>query len=280
MTSDLESRKSPRKRAKAPVNAGLAGWLRGIGVRAIVLYACAYGGMVALGVALVATATGGDASAPPELPLHASAGDLTRETPLAMTPDAGRVGGPDGAGAPDGGSVVLAPVEPPPDELVETPTSGGVIVASPEDALRPPVPVPEPRAPVPAAPDATPAEAPAADVASPPPDDGCKRYPVLAGDATKTVARRLGFKMRQLRSWNPSLGSKGPEPGTQLRICSEKKTIVRWQEKSITVRGGDTVLRIARRHDLSIENVVAANGIHPDRIHAGQKLTVFEPVWE
>ena len=97
MTSDLESRKSPRKRAKAPVNAGLAGWLRGIGVRAIVLYACAYGGMVALGVALVATATGGDASAPPELPLHASAGDLTRETPLAMTPDAGRVGGPDDA---------------------------------------------------------------------------------------------------------------------------------------------------------------------------------------
>ena len=109
---------------------------------------------------------------------------------------------------------------------------------------------------------------------------GSARADVLGGARFAGELDGFRVEVEALRDWNPSIRAAGPKAGTKLRICTDRKVIVEWKETRVSVQKGDTVLRIARAHEMSIENVAAANGIHPDRIRLGQELVVFDPVWE
>jgi LysM repeat protein len=47
---------------------------------------------------------------------------------------------------------------------------------------------------------------------------------------------------------------------------------------SYTVQHGDTILNIARRHDVSVEAIIAANNIsNPNHIEVGTTLLIPQP---
>lgn len=238
--------------------------------RAMLIHIVAYGGAFVLAVGLVVAVVVGRSpeEAVPEIPLDLAAKDLARGRRLPEAPvdregrrdvgeprvsvDAGGPPGPDVRGAD-------AAVAGEPDSA-EPATPGGVIVAAPDEVARPPE------------------QAGATEAGKP--DDGCKRYPVLPGDTASGVARRLERGVETMAKWNPKFGETPLKAGELLRVCDGARSIVEWKKRSIVVSAGDTALKIAKEHGLTLANVSEANEIDADRIFVGQKLVVFEPVWE
>ncbi len=233
------------------------------------LYLIGYGGIGAVAILIVLAIP--QAREAPPTPEPAPAQAVVKAPPISEEPPI-----EDGAPPSEGREIRHEPEAPPaPDtdaalrEDPPAPPSGGVIVGGAREALAPPKPV-------------TPRKSPPE--AEPEPEDdageGCRFYPVLPGDSTPVVARRLQTTPAELRTWNPEIVEEGPQAVANLRVCTGERVIVEWREREIRVNPGDSLLALARKHGLSLENIVERNGIDPDRIQVGQSLIIQEPVWE
>ncbi len=106
-------------------------------------------------------------------------------------------------------------------------------------------------------------------------------YTVRRGDTLYDIARAHGMSVSRLKSLN-GLSSNLIHPGQRLSVSgssrsSSSNTAVassRGSGGSYTVRGGDTLWKISRRHGVSVSALKNANGLSSDIIQPGQRLSI------
>jgi LysM repeat protein/murein endopeptidase len=103
-------------------------------------------------------------------------------------------------------------------------------------------------------------------------------YVVEQGDALSRLARQYNVSVQQIRQWN-RLETDFIRVGQELRIYpgdeSESSGSGSGGAGVYVVARGDTVGAIARRHGVTIEDLVSLNrGLNPDRIREGQELVI------
>ena len=100
------------------------------------------------------------------------------------------------------------------------------------------------------------------------------RYTVQSGDTLSGIARDFGVTVDQIRDWN-DLDSDLIREGQvlTLRVESRRRRRSRRDEITYVVERGDTLARIADRHDVSVSDILRWNrGIDPDLIRVGQEV--------
>lgn len=128
--------------------------------------------------------------------------------------------------------------------------------------------------------------------------DGKKRvtYGIGRGDSLWSIARRFDIHVSELKEWNPQLGSpKGLQVGAALTIwpgpeadltstpAPATAAAARTESKpkappgtKINVAGGDTLLGLAIKYGVSVEQLKQWNGLSSDALKKGQTLVVSQ----
>ncbi len=114
------------------------------------------------------------------------------------------------------------------------------------------------------------------------PDERSEERPdvviVEPGDALSTLSKRYGVSLADLRSWNDLAGDR-IDVGRPLRLSPKSELRVPIPGELYEVKGGDTLSGIAARHGCTVSDLVEWNGgLDPDRIYAGQKLRLADPI--
>lgn len=96
---------------------------------------------------------------------------------------------------------------------------------------------------------------------------------VQPGDTIQVLARRFGLTPEALMEAN---GLRRPRirPGDSLRIPRAEPPHRRVPASRYTVRQGDSLARIARRHRVSVEDIQAANELRRTTLRPGEQLWV------
>ncbi len=134
----------------------------------------------------------------------------------------------------------------------------------------------------------------------PPQNDESVLHTVEAGETLFAISRQYGVTIAEIQSWNNLEGNQ-LSPGQELTIFTDqsepnesqpeeipeqvddeatpRESIVRDREEGrgttyYTVRSGDNLTRIARLHDMSVDQLRDLNNLQSDQIRVGQRLTV------
>jgi len=107
-------------------------------------------------------------------------------------------------------------------------------------------------------------------------------HTVKRGETMASIARRYGVSTSALASANGVRNANSLRAGQRLRIPGATRSAAagaakaaRASARTYTVRQGDTVSSIARRHGVSVKDLLAANNLsRTGHIRAGQKLRV------
>lgn len=103
-------------------------------------------------------------------------------------------------------------------------------------------------------------------------------YFVKSGDTIGQIAEKLGVTSTDLKSINGLKGSK-IKIGQRLKVpgiynTKTETVAVRTTSDKYTVRKGDTLSQIAKRHGVSVINLKAYNGINSNNIIVGKNLRI------
>jgi LysM repeat protein len=122
---------------------------------------------------------------------------------------------------------------------------------------------------------------------SAPAGSGDGRFHVVAsGDTVASIARRHGVDADTIRAANGLVGDRlyvgarlrltNPNPRLEMsRISAVDPASARSTASTYTVRDGDVLERIARRHGVSLSSLLSANGLRSDSlIVPGDRLTI------
>jgi LysM repeat protein len=132
----------------------------------------------------------------------------------------------------------------------------------------------------PAAPEQSPAPAPAA-------PSNATTYTVVSGDTLGAIAARHGVPLSSIFSWNNLSGSSIIYPGQKIKVSggsapsapsapapAPAATPVA-STGSYTIKAGDTLSSIASRHNVSLSALMSVNTVSATTvIYPGQKLTI------
>jgi LysM repeat protein len=110
---------------------------------------------------------------------------------------------------------------------------------------------------------------------------GTSTYTVRSGDSLYKIARAHGMSVDRLKSLNGISGSM-IHPGDRLKVSGSAAPGTRTASASssrssggsYTVRSGDTLWGISRRHGVSVTSIKNANGLSGNTIQPGQRLTI------
>ena len=102
------------------------------------------------------------------------------------------------------------------------------------------------------------------------PSPGADRYTVRRGDTLGGIAERYGVTAANLRAWNGIRGSR-IHPGQELVVRNGSPA---GQSQSYRIRSGDTLETIAKRFDVTVQDLKRWNGLRSSRIHAGRTLAI------
>ena len=101
---------------------------------------------------------------------------------------------------------------------------------------------------------------------------------VQRGETLSSIARRYGVSASALASANGVSDPRSLRAGQRLRIPAGGSTVAARSApppvRTYTVRRGDTLSSIARRHGVTVGELLAANELPDSRIRAGQRLRV------
>jgi LysM repeat protein len=116
-------------------------------------------------------------------------------------------------------------------------------------------------------------------------------YKIKGGDIAYNIAKTHGVSLKALKDANPNVDLGKLKPGQTIQIpaasASNSKaaaTTVKADSSSeptttgattaYTVKGGDTLGKIAKKHGTTAKAVRAANALTGDKINVGQKLKI------
>ncbi|TVR00048.1 MAG: LysM peptidoglycan-binding domain-containing protein [Deltaproteobacteria bacterium] len=99
-------------------------------------------------------------------------------------------------------------------------------------------------------------------------------HTVARGETLIGIAQRHGVTVDQIRQWNPRVTPERLQIGQTLRIGSPTGRMVR--RISYEVQPGDFLERIARRHNVTVDQIVSWNrGLNPHRLQIGQLIIIM-----
>lgn len=102
---------------------------------------------------------------------------------------------------------------------------------------------------------------------------------IQPGDTLWGIARTHDLTVADLRRANGFDAAKLLRPGERLTIPGhyppDTHDLGAAMLREVTVRAGDTLSGIARRHDTSVAALMSANGLEDDRIRRGQRLRII-----
>jgi LysM repeat protein len=107
-------------------------------------------------------------------------------------------------------------------------------------------------------------------------------YVVVAGDSISTIAERFGMKSQELRDLNNLTGN-NIRIGQKLKVSAAGRSAGSQNSQgsqssqgaaSYTVSSGDSLFSIARKHNLTVDQLKALNGKTNDSLRAGEVLKV------
>lgn len=98
-------------------------------------------------------------------------------------------------------------------------------------------------------------------------------YTVAVGDTLWAIANDIDVSIEDLISWN-NLDSTIIYPGQQLKLVIEPEIARDDKSDTYTVKRGDTLIEIARSHDISLEELIHSNAITSYLIYPGNELIV------
>ncbi|CAM3495642.1 hypothetical protein STPL106120_09900 [Streptococcus pluranimalium] len=100
-----------------------------------------------------------------------------------------------------------------------------------------------------------------------------KTYTVKAGDSVWLIAHNHGISMDDLIKWN-HITNNLIHPGQTVIVSEAGVASSQQKDKTYTVQPGDSVWLIASIHGISMEELIALNGIKNYTIHPGQILRI------
>ena len=157
----------------------------------------------------------------------------------------------------------MEPTNPPP-----TPSNAPVVTAPA------PVAAPEGAAPAPIAAPMTPGV----------PEGGTHEYTIAKGDSFYSIAKKRGLSMSAVAKANPGVDPARLQVGQKIQLpaaaaAPTAATATAAPEAAngsagYSVKAGDTLSKIARKHGTTVQALRSANKLKTDRIYVGQKLAV------
>ncbi len=120
---------------------------------------------------------------------------------------------------------------------------------------------------------------------------GGSEYKIKSGDIAYNIAKTHGVSLKSLKDANPSVdlgklkvgqtiqipaaGAANPKTAaTTLKSDSVNEPAATGTTTAYTVKGGDTLSKIAKKHGTTAKAIRAANGLTSDKINVGQKLKI------
>lgn len=105
-------------------------------------------------------------------------------------------------------------------------------------------------------------------------EDSENYYKVKSGDTLWSIARSLGVTVNELKEAN-NLTSNALSIGQLLYIPKKETEIV--ETEVYTVKSGDTLYSIARKYNLTVDELKKLNNLTSNSLSIGQKLNVSSP---
>jgi len=118
-------------------------------------------------------------------------------------------------------------------------------------------------------------------------------YAIKAGDTYGKIAKSQGVSVKAISAANPGvdpaklkIGQKIQIPASQAAVATTPKAdagglvadkAAPGGAGSYAVVQGDSLIKIAKAHGVSVKTLKASNGLKTDRIHVGQKLKIPTP---
>lgn len=101
-------------------------------------------------------------------------------------------------------------------------------------------------------------------------------YEVKRGDTLWGIAKASGCSVEDIRKLNPQISGDEIKPGQKVVTPSEVKSVGSVETSEYTVKKGDTLGSIAKKHGVSVEDILKANPDIKDqnRISIGDKIKV------
>jgi LysM repeat protein len=116
----------------------------------------------------------------------------------------------------------------------------------------------------------------------PAPTEPEKEHTVAKGDSFYTISKKYGVTVRAIAEVNPGVDSSRLKIGQKLKIPASSAAraatngggTAAGDEKTYTVKSGDTLMKIAKSHGVTVKALRSANNLRTDRITVGQKIKI------
>lgn len=105
------------------------------------------------------------------------------------------------------------------------------------------------------------------------PVSGSNYYVVKKGDSLWSIARKYGLSVAELKALN-NLISNTLHIGDTLLVSSTNSTDDNISDEYYTVKSGDTLWGIARKYNMSVNDLKSLNNLSSNNLSIGQKLIV------
>ncbi|MFB4162976.1 LysM peptidoglycan-binding domain-containing protein [Alteribacillus sp. JSM 102045] len=108
--------------------------------------------------------------------------------------------------------------------------------------------------------------------------DASSTYTVKSGDTLYQIALNHNASVSELKSWN-NLSSDIIYPNQELNVTGSEAVASASSQSdgassAYTVKSGDTLYKIATKHDISVSELKSWNNLSSNTIHPNQELTV------
>ncbi len=102
-----------------------------------------------------------------------------------------------------------------------------------------------------------------------------KTHTVQPKETLYSIAKKYNVSIAELKQWN-NIQSENISVGTELRVYPQEQQMQNTApaQATYTVKSGDSLFRIARIHDMTVQRLKELNNLQSNNIQIGQQLAV------